>query len=181
VTCIVGIEVDGGVLIGGDSATSNRHYQAVWADVPKVFELGPYVFGFTTSWRMGQLLRYRLDVREPDGWDVDRYMATTFVDAVRQTLKDGGWLTKKDEREDGGCFLVGVRGRLYRIDDDFQCARMADGYDAVGSGDLIALGSLYTTRDDPEPQRRVLAALGASSHFAVGVLPPFHLLYGGRT
>lgn len=178
-TCIVGIEVVDGVLLGGDSATSNFYHHNVWADVPKVFELGAYVLGFTTSWRMGQLLRYRLDVGPPDSWDVDRFMATTFVDAVRRCLADGGWRKTSDSREEGGCVLVGVAGHLYRIDSDFQSARLADGYDAIGIGDLPALGSLHTTRGD-DPQKRVLTALAAAQHVVIGVLPPFHLVKGGR-
>lgn len=178
-TCIVGIEVEDGVLIGGDSATSNGWWHAVWADVPKVFELGPYVLGFTTSWRMGQLLRYRLNVNPPDSWDVDRFMATTFIDAVRHCLKDGGWRKDESGREEGGSFLVGVRGRLYRVESDFQVAHLADGHDAVGIGDLPALGSLYTTRGR-DAMERVGLALDAAAHTTVGVLPPFHVVLGGR-
>ena len=102
-TCIVGIVDAGRVLIAGDSAGSDGWHVDSRAD-SKVFTVGPYAMGFTTSFRMGQLLRYRLDVPGPDTWDVDRYMATTFVDAVRDCLKAGGFglnLTQADY-----CFVL---------------------------------------------------------------------------
>ena len=113
-TCIVGIEHDGGVIIGGDSAGLSGWSKTIRAD-QKVFTVGPYAMGFTTSFRMGQLLRYSLDVPAPDTWDIDKFIATTFIDAVRATLKAGGWAKTDGPQEQGGDFLVGVSGRLYAI------------------------------------------------------------------
>lgn len=139
----------------------------------KVFTLEPYIFGFTTSYRMGQLIRYSLDVPVPHG-DLDKFMATTFVDAVRDCLKAGGWAKKEDEREEGGTFLVGVNGRLFVIEDDYQVGASADGYAAVGCGGEIALGALFATADaDMAPERRVMLALQAAERFSAGVRGPF--------
>ena len=77
------------------------------------------MFGFTTSFRMGQLIRYALEPPEPEG-ELDRFMSTAFVDAVRACLKDGGWARRDNEREEGGTFLVGVQGRLFAVHDDYQ-------------------------------------------------------------
>jgi ATP-dependent protease HslVU (ClpYQ) peptidase subunit len=174
VTCIVGIADKGRVWIGGDSAGSNGWSTHIRSDT-KVFRNGPYVLGFTTSFRMGQLLRYRLQAPEPDGWDIDRFMATTFVDAVRQCLKDGGWAKTDNGQERGGTFLVGYRDRLYEIEDDFQIGYTACGYAAVGSGYLVALGSLYATTGS-DAAERVSQALKAAEHFTGGVCGPFTVL-----
>jgi hypothetical protein len=174
-TCIVGIEHDDGVLIGGDSAGLAGWSKTIRAD-EKVFTVGPYAMGFTTSFRMGQLLRYSLDVPAPDA-DVDRFMATTFVDAVRRTLKDGGWATTTEGQETGGVFLVGVAGRLYRVSSDYQFGRAADGYQAVGCGGDIALGSLHTTSQyDIAPDTRATLALEAAAALSGGVAGPFVLI-----
>ncbi|XVV11230.1 hypothetical protein ACQP2X_41330 [Actinoplanes sp. CA-131856] len=62
-TCIVGITDGTTVTIGGDSAGSDGWHVAVRSD-SKVFQVGPYLMGFTTSYRMGQLLRYSLTSHE---------------------------------------------------------------------------------------------------------------------
>jgi hypothetical protein len=172
VTAIVGLVHDGIVHIGGDSAGVAGWSLTVRAD-SKVFTNGPYVMGFTSSFRMGQLLRYALTAPEPDG-DLEAFMATTFVDAVRETLKTGGWLKKDSEREDGGTFLVGVQGRLFRVGDDFQVGEAVDGYAAVGCGQDIAAGALYATaRSRMAPEKRIKLALEAAERFSAGVRGPF--------
>ena len=176
-TCIVGIVHDGGVIIGGDSAGSDRCTIDQRCQ-PKVFTRGEYAFGYTSSFRMGQLLQYRLEIDSPDTWDLDSWMATTFVDSVRQCLKDGGWARTSggdDEpggSEAGGTFLVGIRGQLYAIADDYQAGRVLDGYQAVGSGAEVALGALYATRH-LGPQVRIRIALEAAEHVTPYVRGPF--------
>lgn len=171
-TAIVGLVHDGTVHIGGDSAGVGGYSLTVRADA-KVFTNGPYVMGFTTSFRMGQLLRHALKAPEPDG-DLEAFMATAFVDAVRTCLKDGGWAKKDNEREEGGIFLVGAHGRLFCVHSDYQVAEAADGYAAIGCGEDIALGALYATaRSRVAPQKRIKLALEAAERFSAGVRGPF--------
>ena len=177
-TCIVGIVDAGRVLIAGDSAGSDGWHVDSRAD-SKVFTVGPYAMGFTTSFRMGQLLRYRLDVPGPDTWDVDRYMATTFVDAVRDCLKAGGFATTKDGAEVGGMFLVGVAGRLYTIASDYQIGTSHAGFAAVGSGYLAALGALHAT-PDRTAEDRLRLALEAAADLTAAVRPPFTTVTAGE-
>lgn len=171
-TCIVGIQHDGRVYIGGDSAGVAGYAITTRADT-KVFTTGPYVMGFTTSFRMGQLLHYSLDAPAPRGKSLDKFMATTFIDAVRDCLDKGGWLSKDNDREEGGTFLVGVAGNLYAIDSDHQIGRTVDGYAAVGCGSDLALGSLFTTQKVDKPKARIKAALEAAAYHSAGVTPPF--------
>lgn len=171
-TAIVGVVNGGHVYIGGDSAGVSGYTVAVRAD-SKVFANGPYVFGFCGSFRMGQLLRYAFVPPHPEG-DVHRFMVTTFVDALRECLKQGGWGWKENEREEGGTFLVGTGGELFNVQSDYQVAQRADGYDAVGMGDELALGALHATAGmDLRPRRRMALALHAAAHFSAGVRPPF--------
>lgn len=172
-TCIVGVAEGESVMIGGDSAGVSGWDLTVRADT-KVFRVGPYVMGFTTSFRMGQLLRYSFRPPEPDAWDVDAFMATAFVNEVRQCLKDGGYARAKDGGEHGGTFLVGYKGLLYAIEDDYQIARSQDGYMAVGSGRDYALGSLHSTGGPPHV--RVQRALEAAAHHCAAVAAPFTIL-----
>lgn len=177
-TCIVGVEYDGGVLIGGDSAATAGWRQTTRAD-EKVFTNGPYVIGLTGSPRAAQLLRYRLNVGAPDTWDVDRFIATTFVDAVRNTLKVGGYAetTNVTKEELASAFLVGIQGRLYAIYGDYQFSRSTAGHQAVGCGDEIALGSLHTTAQlGMDPRTRAEYALEAAAAISAGCGGPFTII-----
>jgi ATP-dependent protease HslVU (ClpYQ) peptidase subunit len=172
-TAIVGIAHNGTVHIGGDSAGVAGYVVHPRADT-KVFTTGLYAFGFTTSFRMGQLIRWAWTPPEPPAGDLDRFMATTFVDGVRDCLKAGGWASKENERESGGVFLVGVAGRLFFVDSDYQIGESAQGYDAVGSGDELALGALYATaRTRLSPRSRLQVALEAAERFNGNVQGPF--------
>jgi ATP-dependent protease HslVU (ClpYQ) peptidase subunit len=171
-TAIAGLAEDGSVFIGGDSAGVTGLDLSVRADT-KVFRKGGYLFGFTTSFRMGQLIHYSLELPKPSD-DLDRFMVTTFIDALRACLKAGGWARKDSEREEGGTFLVGVRGQLFAVYDDYQVGKAADGFAAVGSGSQIALGALYATAGTGmKPKKRVEVALHAAERFSAGVRGPF--------
>jgi len=175
-TCIVGVQTPTGVIIGGDSGGLSGYVLMHRAD-PKVFINGDYLIGFTSSFRMGQLLRYAdlPKVLDRKGDDLDRFMTTEFVDAVRKVLKDGGFAKKDSEQEEGGVFLIGVSGRLFRLESDYQIGWSTDGYEACGSGQHVAFGALHATRRSA-PMRRVQRALEAAEHHNAGVHGPFTIL-----
>jgi ATP-dependent protease HslVU (ClpYQ) peptidase subunit len=172
-TCIAGVVQDNKVYIGADSAGVANLSLIVRAD-RKVFRNGEFVMGFTSSFRMGQLLRYSFipPKRHVDS-DVDKFMATDFIDAVRNCLKAGGYAEKHAESERAGVFLVGYAGRLFRIECDYQVGEALDGYDAIGCGGEVALGALFATLSHP-PRERLEIALRAAERFSAGVRAPFH-------
>jgi ATP-dependent protease HslVU (ClpYQ) peptidase subunit len=173
VTCIVGIAHAGRVVIGGDSVGSNG-YNAIDRADGKVFQNGAFVFGFTTSYRMGQLLRYAFNPPTPrQGQDVMAFMVNDFIDAVRACLKAGGFAATHDQVEKGGVFLVGYAGRLFRIEADYQVGESARGYDAVGCGEAYALGALHAMGNHVEPLARVERALAAAEQHSAHVRRPF--------
>lgn len=171
-TCIVGIVHDGKVTIGADSAGVGGLDIQNRKDV-KVFTNGGFVIGCTTSFRMIQLLQYKLSApkRHPDT-DVMRFMVTDFIEEVRKLFREGGFTTKEKEAESGGTFLVGHSGRLFRIDSDFQVGERADGFDACGCGESYALGSMAAL-SELGPQVRLQRALETAAHFSAGVRGPF--------
>lgn len=201
-TCIVGVEWEGGVVLGADSCGSAGGKTVLRAD-EKLYRVEQetadgeakrreeLLLGFTSSYRMGQILRWRLELPYcPAGMTELEYMQTRFVDAVRKALADGGWLEKKDERESAGHFLAAWRGRLYHVEGDLQVGRYVNGYDATGSGCLAALGSLHTSHEDhpahedqpPDGRARVrvkLALMAAEEHDAY-VRRPFLLAEQAR-
>jgi len=173
-TCIAGIVNNGNVHIGGDSAGVAGLDLQVRSDA-KVFINGSFIFGFTSSFRMGQLLRYDFaPPARPENMSVDKFMVSVFTRALRECLKAGGFAKIKDNVEDAGTFLVGFRGRLFQIADDFQVGEAADGFDAVGCGGPYARAVLYETRNSKLSARaRILHALAAAERFSAGVRRPF--------
>jgi hypothetical protein len=179
VTVIAGVVDSGAVLIGGDSAGIGGYQLTVRRD-SKVFINGPYVMGFTSSFRMGQLLRWSLKPPPPNGDELEQFMVTEWIDAVRGCLQEGGYAANYSGQESGGTFLVGVRGRLFEVDSDYQVGEPLDGYAAVGCGADIALGALHATRAlGLSADERVMGALQAAERHSAGVRGPFTLLREG--
>jgi len=176
-TAIAGLVDDTGrVWIGGDSAGVAGYSRVIRADA-KVFTNGPYLMGFAGSFRVAQLLRYAFEAPVPpdEPGRLDAFMVRTFIDAARDCLTAGGVNEKRYEVEEiSSAFLVGVRGRLFCIEGDYQVGLPAKGYEAVGCGDDLARGSLFTSsRLTWHPRARIRRALEAASAFSAGVAPPY--------
>lgn len=60
-TCIIGIETkDGKVILGGDNLGSDGHTSSLYAQ-SKIFKHSGMIFGYTSSFRFGQLVEVLLD------------------------------------------------------------------------------------------------------------------------
>jgi len=175
-TCIVGLVEDGKVWIGGDSAGVSGLDLRVRAD-EKVFVRSNMIFGFTGSFRLGQILRFTFNPPDQSvGCDDYAYLCGPFIDALIRHLKDKGFARIKDGEVEGGTFLLGYKGSLYCIYDDFQVAKSVDNFHAVGCGDDYALGALevlMTKESDVSPSNKLKIALKVAEKFSAGVRRPF--------
>lgn len=145
-TCVVGVRQEGVVYIGADSLSSDRVEAQVRQD-PKVFALGEFAIGFTSSWRMGQMLRYHFNPPTiPDDLDLHAYMVLHFVEELRTVAKKAAITEVQNSVESLGKFLVGIRGRLFCVEADFQVSEAVQDYAAVGSGAAYALGAMFLQR-----------------------------------
>jgi hypothetical protein len=127
---------------------------------------------------MGQVLQYQLEVPDQlEGVDDHEYMCTTFIDACRKCLMLAGIAKSENEVESCGTFLCGYKGKVYRIDSDFQVGRSIDNYDSVGCGDDLALGAFHAMSYlQIAVEDRLETALEAAAKFSSGVGPPFHYI-----
>ncbi len=172
-TCIVGIIHKGKTYIGGDSAGVGGYDVTVRKDV-KVFKVGDFIIGCTTSFRMLQLLRFSFNPpKKHDDDDIYKYMCTVFIDAIRKCFKEGGFAEQDKSVEKGGTFLVGWKDRLFVIYDDYQVGESSDGYDSVGCAFQYALGALKALPNTLSPEDKIKKTLEISTHFSAGVRPPF--------
>jgi ATP-dependent protease HslVU (ClpYQ) peptidase subunit len=173
-TAIVGVADKGKVWIGGDSAGLAGWTLQVRTD-RKVFKNGEFLIGFTTSFRMGQILAYGFTPpKRPVEKDVMHFMVTDFIDALRACLKSAGYAKKENEKESAGEFLIGYAGRLFNICEDYQVGENAAKYAACGCGMDIAHGALHALSDMPA-RERIKAALAAAEAHSGGVRGPFHI------
>lgn len=173
-TCIAAVRTKGGVWVGADSCGSNGWVWDSRLD-DKVFIRHGMIFGFTTSFRMGQILRYRLPIPQLNSRDLYEYMATDFVDNVRRALSDGGFEKEKDSQKIGGTFIVGTMGRLFVVDSDYQIAESRRDYCAVGSGFAHA-EAVLAVLEDQEPSVRILSALSVAQDHVATVRGPFKVM-----
>lgn len=174
-TCIVGLEHEDSVYIGGDSVGIDSRYDLSIVSEPKVFKVEDFLVGYTTSFRMGQLLQYNLSVepQRPNTRDLD-YLVSAVIPAFRVVLKDGGFLKIEHNVETSGLFLIGYKGLLYRTQSDFSVLRHRNGLDAVGCGAAYAIGALAAL-DEEEPKKRIVRALKVAGLFSAGVRGPYYV------
>lgn len=172
-TCVVGLVENGNVYMGGDAAGVSGLSITTRADV-KVFINGPFLMGFTTSFRMGQILRYKFVPPEHKSKISDmKYMVGDFIDSLRKCFRDNGF--GDFEANTGGTFLAGYKGKLYKVDSDYQVGVPTLQYDACGCGSDIALGAMFASKGE-DPEVRIKTALKAAATFSAGVCAPFKIL-----
>lgn len=175
-TCIVGIEHDGHVTIGGDSLGISGYDQLTRSDKKVFRHSNGFIIGFTTSFRLGQILEYCFDPPSQEYDETDyKYLVGTFTVCMRDTFEANGVDVKA---ENSGCeFILAYRNKLYLTASDYQVGIPNSSFAAVGIGRQPALGALYALQDSNlSAKEKVLLALQAASEFSTCVSPPFHVL-----
>jgi len=181
-TCIVGVieKRTKTIYMGGDSA-GVAGLSIIQRKDPKVFVVNGYIIGFTSSFRMGQLLMFS----EPPEFTSKtmseyEFMVRIFIPYIKERFEQNGYEKRYDDGESkGGTFLVGFRGKLFTVEDDFQVGENFLNYASVGCGSDMALGSLFTTdiwASKIETERRIITALESAAKFSGGVCEPYKIL-----
>lgn len=152
-TCIVGVEYKNTVLIGGDIQGTGRNNKIIHTH-PKVFSRNGVVFGFTSSYRFGQLIEHTLEEPIiPDSIDdIYRWLTLVLVPKLQTSMKNG-WYTDGGTPLGGNC-LIGIKNQLWELQSDWSVIRSVKGYAAVGSGCEYAMGSMFAMMHDKPPKTR---------------------------
>lgn len=163
-TCIVGIAKEGKVYIGADSLGSDGYVKDLYKQ-PKVFVIDKFIIGYTSSYRMGQILeRSWSPPKRKEGVDDDLdYIIDSVIPSIRKSFKDGGYAEVENSRESGGFFLMGYNGRIFLVQNDFSVLEPVSGYTSTGSGEAFAKGSLYSTEHLKDVKKRIKLAIEASA------------------
>ena len=181
-TIIVGAIKGASVWVGGDRQTTSGS-TIVPASGSKLWRQGAFVFGSTGSPRESQIIEHATTLPKPptDPDDVIPWLVVDVVNLIRSARKESGYDEKeKTGTELGPILMMGLRGRLFVIYQDYQVDEFDD-YAAVGCGTNCALGSLATTRGMRwSAKRRVLSALEATCAHDAYCSGPFDILQARR-
>ncbi len=173
-TCIIGYQEENSCYMGVDSCSSDE--DAEWiSKISKIFVKDGLLFSFAGSFRMGQILRYRLKVPHTYNYSSkEEYMNTVFIDAVRICFEEGGFAHLVDGEETIGSFLVALGGEIFHVQEDLHVAQFVDGIYADGVGVDIARGFLMAEqqagRSGLESMKSALETVGKTTS---GVCGPY--------
>lgn len=171
-TILVGISNDSNVYIGADRAASDGDV-IVTMSRPKVHVKGKWIFAYSGSVGTGQLLEF-VDFPTIDKkTDVYKVLRTDVVKQLKTLIADHG----SDDNDNGAEFLIGANGKLFEFSSsDWGVVEVTE--TCAGSGNQIALGSLYTTYTlDMTPEERISLALEAAIEYSPTCQGPVDILY----
>jgi hypothetical protein len=163
--------------MGGDSALVTDSGDRTIGG-PKVFHRDGLLFGSSGEGRIAQMLQYVFDLPAVGrGQDAEQYLVRDLGVQLHAFLKDEAQdlLPDLDDEDELWQLLIGVGGRLFRVCSHLSVSESANGYEAIGSGGALAMGSLAST-DGQAPRQRVELALRAAERHSGFVAPPFTIL-----
>ena len=174
-TCIVAIKDKNKTYIGGDSLGVGGN-QGIERDDKKVFVSHGIAYGFTSSFRMGQILKYHTLKHVSNSKESDplAFVVEALIPHYREILKEHGYAKTDNGEESGGVFALGFNGHLFVVYSDFQVMQSSHNYISVGSGESYALGALKIMEGTKlSPKVKIKKAINTASAFCTGV--------GGKT
>lgn len=156
-TCVVGVEAQGGVWMAADSLIGSTRHCDVTAGC-KLVAIGggtKMVFGTAGLPRITAAIELIRPPRRPRTDSDYAYVCRT-LEAILSDLR-------ASETALDLSLIAAYRGRVYEIDAGLSVTRSAFGYATTGSGYQYALGSLASTSGDAK-KRAVSAVAAACRH-----------------
>jgi len=168
-TCIVGISDGSNVYIGGDRGSSDGH-SILPLTRPKVAYNGDYLIGYAGSQGIGELVHF---IKMPPVTnDIHKVLRTTFISTLKSAIEEYGNASHLEDNSTD--WLLGVNGRLFEISsEDWHIAEFE--YSAIGSGGNVALGSLHTSRNWKDNEKRIRYALQAAVDISPTCISPIDI------
>ena len=146
-TCIVGMLKDGVVYMAGDHIGTDG-YDVEIQRRSKVFRNREFVVGYTSSFRMGQILEHVwTPPKQPKSCkDLTEYMVKYVVPSLIKVFDDEKFIqnsgdAKRSGQAFGGEFLIGYKGHLFKIQSDFAVLECTYPFDSIGAGEDFAKGA----------------------------------------
>jgi len=168
-TCIIGF-IDKSkrkMTIAGDRLGSNGHTGSP-INQPKIFKRGKILFGYTSSFRYGQILEHYLTIPKDTRKSAYDYMVLDLVPLIRTILEEHKY-TGSDEKAKSGVSIFMYKGFVYELQSDWSVLEYTN-IRSVGSGEDVATGAMIALRDIPmSAKKRANIVLDAASEVVVSV------------
>lgn len=155
-TCIIAKIHENKVHMVGDKEGSNGFITTTFTKTPKVFKVDDFLLGYTTSFRMGQILQYSWEPPKKSLDDSDDYyIYKHIVDSIKKCFVDNDFGHKPEDEFQAGNFLIGWKGRLFEMQNNLSLMEH-DEFASVGCGCYHAVAAMKTMKmsgckqDDPE-------------------------------
>lgn len=176
-TCIAAYkDINGDIYIGGDSI-GVLDYTYLTVKEPKIFRRKNMVFGFTSSFRMGQILQYDFEI-PPHHLDMktNEYLINVFIPKLINKFEESKFSKIEDNQTIGGQFLIGYDKKIFLISPDFSVLEIQTNYNACGCGEDFAKAAFWMMEKKKiKPNDKVITALECAAEHSL-VKPPFHIL-----
>ena len=169
-TVIVGIARDGIVYMGGDRSASDGNI-VLPLNRPKVKQCGEYLIGFAGSMGIGEIAHY-IDM-PPIGKNIEKTLRTSFVKGLKNAIEEYGNASHLEDNSTD--WLIGIHGRLFEISSqDWGVCEFIES--SIGSGNSIALGSLHTSKNWKDQEKRIKYSLDAAVEISPSCSGPIDIL-----
>ena len=169
-TCIVALKHEGKIYMGSDSQISCGRQKLIGEC--KVFKKGTMLIGSAGYSRFQKILRYNFNIPEHNESLSDiEYLNSVFIDSLRELCDKKQYLRIIESKSEiSDTTLIGYNGKIYKMALDFDVSTYDIPYFAIGSGEDIALGSMFSTINITElaPENKIKLAIGAACYFNDG-------------
>lgn len=174
-TCVIGyVDTKGNSHIVADSAgTDVTYHNRSDLNETKIFQKGDMLIGYTTSFRMGQILEHCVAFPErSEGLSDFEYLVKELVPTIRKAFVDEKYISDSDKY--GGVFIIVWNGKVYEIQSDFAVLSHSRRFASCGSGYTQAQGYMaaclrHGILTDSNVEKVMRSAIEAIANFNITV------------
>lgn len=171
------VDSDKNIHMIGDSAGIDGWHSLSIIKYPKIFiRDNKYILGYTTSFRMGQILQFMKFPRKDTKMPFFEWTVSKFVPKLIAQFE----LAEYDYKEKGCNFLIGSQGEIFEIGNDMQVySQLFNNGMAVGcayQNFLGVLAGLDYFDNQFTPENKLDIAIKITKRFSAGIAPPYNYL-----
>ena len=197
-TVVAGIASAGGIILGADSFASGSDVGFTLAG-PKVVELMVHapapgaivkrtlklLIGASGAPRIASTLKHLVTppVYDDPSEDPERYVLR-LIDVIRDVARARGLIMVRDGQEKlDGRLLIGFKGRLFVVSDDYDLLEPKNGMAAIGCADSVTLAAMLAFHRSGAHHDRydvLQCALEVAAELDIHVRGPFAFVTDGE-
>lgn len=140
-TCIISFFNNDRIVLAGDKIGVSGNFKAIIKE-PKVFFNCDFMIGYTTSFRMGQLLNHTWKpTKRKKDQSVENYIYVDTIGSIRKLFEEN-WFFDKTKEDDWGIFILCYENKIFKVHTDMTITESMDHIAVCGSGREVAKGAL---------------------------------------